>query len=409
MKKYLLLMIFLMALTNFTCGNSFKLFVKNSANYERIDALIKIPIEKLRKKNSKFLFNSFSVFDGIKEIPYQIVKKGERITAVLLLLDFKPAQSKILTFISGEKYSKGNYSPRTYAELAVMKNGKFDGKRVHGTKYENISVIKVPKEHIDHDGLFKYEGPGWESDKVGYRFYLDWRNATDIFGKKTDKLVLQSVGVTDTIADNNESFHTMQEWGMDIFKVGSSLGIGSFGMWSEDKVNMVSKCDSTRCEIIMNGPINSEIRTVYFGWSVGNMKYTVESSLSISAGSRLSKNSLAVFGYPQNIVTGFAKYPGTSFIKNNSKKGWNYIGLYGHQSLADDNLGIALFYKSKDLIELTEDKLSYIVKLRPGEGRLEYYFCAAWEKELNGIKSEKEFKEYLDKVVMELNIPIIVE
>lgn len=37
----------------------------------------------------------------------------------------------------------------------------------------------------DHAYYIKYERPGLESDKVGYRFYFDQRNAIDVFGKKT--------------------------------------------------------------------------------------------------------------------------------------------------------------------------------------------------------------------------------
>ena len=53
----------------------------------------------------------------------------------------------------------------------------------------------MPDEHTEiHLFSVGIKGPGWESDKVGYRFYLDWRNAADIFGKKVDTLVLQDVG-----------------------------------------------------------------------------------------------------------------------------------------------------------------------------------------------------------------------
>lgn len=409
MKKYFILILILAAAANFAADKSFKITIKNSLNSARVDAVIKIPIEKLTAKALGLLFNSFSVLDGKKEIPYQLEMKGNKVDAVYLLMDFKPKEIKKLKFVYGETYTKNNFKSRTYAELAVLKSSRFDGKRLHGTKFENVTGTKVPSNHIDHDGLFKYEGPGWESDKIGYRMYLDWRNATDIFGKKVDRIVLDKVGVTDTIADNNESFHTMQEWGMDIFKVGSSLGVGSFGMWADGKVNMVSKTDSTTCKISMNGPLRSEIITNYSGWAVNNNKYNLESSLSINAGSRLTKSMLKVSGNAANLVTGLAKYAGTNFIKGNSKKGWNYIALYGHQSLAGDNLGIVIFYRNKDLIELTEDALSYIVKLKPVSGAVEYYFGAAWENELNGIKNEKEFIKYLNAVVLDLNNPLIVE
>ena len=221
-------------------------------------------------------------------------------------------------------------------------------------------------------------------------------------------MFLKNIGVTDTVA-KDDSYHNMQDWGMDIFKVGSSLGIGSIGMMIEQKVNMVSKTDSIYCEISKNGPVISEVKTNYFGWLVGNKKYNLESKLSIAAGSRLSKHSILIKDEPDNLVTGLAKYEGTKFIKSNNNNGWNFIALYGKQSLANDDLGIALFYNQKDLIELTEDNLSHIVKLKTNNGKLEYYFAAAWQQEPNGIKNQKEFEQYLSNTILELNNPIKIE
>jgi hypothetical protein len=200
----------------------------------------------------------------------------------------------------------------------------------------------------------------------------------------------------------------MQSWGMDIFKVGKSLGIGSLGMMT-NKVEMISKTDSIICAISKNGPVKSEVKTNYYGWQVGDKKFNVESRYSIVAGSRLSKHAIVIDGDPDNLVTGLAKHEGTNYIKSNNGKGWNYIALYGKQSLAGDNLGIAIFFKQKDLIEITEDNLSHIVKLKPTNGKLEYYFGAAWQQEYNGIKSQNEFEKFLIDTVDELNNSIKVE
>src|SRR5699024_10733179 len=80
-----------------------------------------------------------------------------------------------------------NYKKRTQAELSIKKGGKFENREYIGGKFENVDSLRVPDEHTDHSWFIRYEGPGWESDKVGYRFYLDWRNATDVFGKTTEE------------------------------------------------------------------------------------------------------------------------------------------------------------------------------------------------------------------------------
>ncbi len=352
---------------------------------------------------------SFTLMDGDTEIPHQIINENNQ-KHIAFVIDLNPNETKVLQLTPDSKEKEKQFKSRTYAELA-MKPGSIhiDGK-FRGNKFENVTMIKVPEIHTDHDALFKYEGPGWESEKVGYRFYLDWRNATVIFGKKTNELILHKVGVTDTVA-KDDSYHQMQEWGMDIFKVGSSLGIGSIGMWHDGKVNMVSKTDSIYCEIAENGPVRSQVKTNYFGWLISDKKYNLESRFSITAGSRLTKAELIIEGSPDNIVTGVAKFEGTNFIKSDLQNGWAYIALYGNQTLVNENdkLGIAVLYKSSELIELTDDDLSYIVKLKPANSKVEYYFCAAWEQEPGGIKTEEEFVAYLNETLKQLNNPPVVE
>ena len=350
---------------------------------------------------------SFSVYEGENIIPSQLLSSNEK-KEIGFVLNLNPWRLNRLTIKSDNE--KHEFKSRTYAELS-MKPGNvyYDGK-FHGDKFVNISKLKVLSIHTDHDALFRYEGPGWESEKVGYRFYLDWRNANDIFGKKVSKLLLDNVGVHDTVAQD-DSYHSMLDWGMDIFNVGNSLGIGSIGMWSDNKVNRVSKTDSVYCEIPENGPVVSTIITKYYGWLVGENKYDLISTLSIAAGSRLTKCRLEISDNPENVVTGLAKYKGTDFIRNNGNGEWAYISLYGNQTLVgpDDKLGIAVFYRRNELEKLTEDDLNYVLQLKPIKGIIEYYFCAAWDQEPNGIKNRNEFIQYLDDTLEQLNNPPIVK
>lgn len=404
MKKLITLCAALLLLCSFTCDteqNILYLKIKNPNNFAVADGYVEMIIENKEK--------SFIIRDGNNVVPYQILRKGTEQNIVCLVTSLGPSEERTLTVHYSEDNEKPIFKSRTYAELAMKTDNIYHDRKFRGSTFTNVTKIKVPAIHTDHDALFKYEGPGWESEKVGYRFYLDWRNAIDIFGKKKNQLILSSVGVHDTAA-KDDSYHNMQDWGMDIFKVGSSLGIGSIGMWYDGKVNMVSKTDSIYCEITENGPIVSEVKTNYFGWQIGNYKYNLESKLSITAGSRLTKSEIEISNNPQNIVTGIAKYPGTHFFKSDIPGDWSYIALYGNQTLVSDNdkLGLAVFYRNKDMIELAEDNLSYIVKLKPLDGKAQYYFCAAWEQEENGIKNIEQFKKYLTETLQLLNNPITI-
>jgi len=395
----ILLLVVLPSCSDQQTEQTVQLSVTNQTNLSLTDVFVTTVIDTSIK--------SYSVHEGDNIIPSQLLISNEK-NEVGYVLNLNPSETKQISIKSDKE--KPEFKSRTYAELAMKPGDVYIDGRFRGDKFVNVTKIKMPAIHTDHDALFKYEGPGWESEKVGYRFYLDWRNANDIFGKKVDQLLLANIGVHDTVA-KDDSYHEMQSWGMDIFKVGNSLGIGSIGMWYDNKVYMVSITDSIYCEITENGPILSSVKTNYFGWLVGEGKYNLTSTLSIAAGSRLTKCQLVISGKPDNIVTGLAKYEGTDFIRNNGNGEWAYISLYGNQTLVGpkDKLGIAVFYQRNAFLELTEDDLSYVVKLRPVNGRIEYYFCAAWDQEPNGIKDRNEFIQYLDDTLVQLNNPPVVK
>jgi len=397
-KLILLVSLFLISCSN---ENYISIKVTNPTDLRLDDALVSTHINS----NSQ----SFILKSGNEEIPYQIIKSDNE-NIIKFVTDFNHNETKVFHLEETSNKNVKHFEQRTYAELSMKDGNVYIDKRFRGDKFVKVLHLKVPAIHTDHDALFKYEGPGWESEKVGYRFYLDWRNATDIFGKKYDKLILDQVGTHDTVA-KDDSYHSMQEWGMDIFKVGNSLGIGSIGMWANDKVNMVSKTDSVICSIPYTGPIEAKINTHYYGWQVGDKKYDLNSSLTITAGNRLTKSEIQISNNADNIVTGLAKYENTELIKSNYKDGWNYLALYGKQTLVDneDKLGIVVFYPTNELINSFEDSLSYIVKLKPQNGKVTYYFAAAWEQEENGIRNLEEFKIYLEEIVKVLNNPVIVD
>lgn len=410
MKKIILLISFLLLVTS--CSKdiyseyteTIEIKLINNLDIERADEFVSISKQKLIELKKDFNFDAFIVLDKKIELASQINEEN-----ISFVCDFKPKETKtVLIKYAKEGSKKRNYKNRTYAELAMKTDYELIDNKYTGGRFENVTKITVPEIHTDHDALFKYEGPGWESEKIAYRFYLDWRNATDIFGKKVDSLVLPIVGKYDIVAQN-ESYQKMQDWGMDIFKVGKSLGIGSVGMMVNDKVQMVNETDKIDFEITQNGPIKSKLKTEYFSWKVGENKFDLKTELSITAGSRLTKCELDISENPENMVTGIVKHSDTELIHSDKNGKWNYLALYGKQTLSKDNLGLVIFYDSENFIKHSEDKINYIVEMKPVNGKLQYYFAAAWEQEQNGIKNKKEFETYLKAEQKKLNNPIEIK
>jgi hypothetical protein len=385
-----------------------KLPAKNPANFSRKDEAVIFEIAKIKIKTEGFNDKAFVILANDRELPSQAndLDGDGSADQIVCVADFAPHEKKTLTLCyarSGEQSRE--YPKRTQAELSHKVGGEFVERKYQDGTFQNVQYLRVPPEHTDHSLFIRYEGPGWESDKVGYRFYLDWRNATDIFGKKTQEMILQNVG-----QDGFDSYHAMLDWGMDILKVGESLGIGSLAMWHEGKAQRVSQTDSITCAIVASGAVQSQIQTNYFGWKIGNGLYTITSNLSITAGSRLTKHTVEISDNPENLCTGIVKLDNTRLLSSpEASADWVYLATYGKQSLAEDNLGMAVLYRKRDLIKVTEDQFSHAVVLKPDKGKLTYYFLGAWEQEPAGIKTAEAFEAYLNRTAAELNSPVVIE
>jgi len=376
--------------------------VENPVPIDRSDQSVQISVEMIMDVFSDFNPNQFVIFADGKELASQSLDTDTDGIPDLIVVnvDFLASELKTMTIRYGRKgEKKRDYLQRAQAELSTKFGGNFVNRIYEGGTFQNVNYLRVPPEHTDHSFYIRYEGPGWESDKVGYRFYLDWRNATDIYGKKTSSMVLQNVGF-----DGLESYHEMSDWGMDILKVGESLGIGSPGIWLGDHAERIAVTDSITSRIVGNGPVYAQIQTKYFGWKAGPATCDIVSDLSIAAGSRMTQHDLHITGHLPNLCTGIVKHEKGVFLEAEpAESSWTYLATYGAQSLVDDDLGMAILYRNEDLIQLTEDQHSHVVVLQPKEGSLTYYFLAAWTQEIGGIRSQDAFAKYLEKTVQMLN------
>ncbi len=294
-------------------------------------------------------------------------------------------------------------APKTYAEISIAQGGEWK-ERVYegGMSFKNVDVFKLPKSHTDHSGYIRYEGPGWESSKVGYRLYLDWRNAIDIFGKVTDSLILDQVG-----QNGLGSYHEEQFWGQDILKVGQALGLGSYGRIEADSVHHFQNVDSTFVKI-QNLDDRSSVLVDYFGWESANTKINLSVDLSIESDSRMTKVALQTSSDVTGLVTGIVKFDGVDLIENDATEGdWAYIATYGEQTLVPDDLGMVIFYKKSQAETVVDGTFDHLIQFKPTPNPITYYFAAAWEKEKNGIATKEAFLTYVKGKLNELNKGIL--
>jgi hypothetical protein len=99
-------------------------------------------------------------------------------------------------------------------------------------------------------------------------------------------MVLNNAGL-----DGFDSYHEMQDWGVDVLKVGSALRIGSIAFWDGEKATQVEKTDSILCRV-KTGKNASVVNVDYYGWEINNIKTDLHTSLKIEAGSYLTKYNI---------------------------------------------------------------------------------------------------------------------
>ncbi len=384
-------------------SSQLKFSISNPRDFSRTEESISLSKLWLNTLVNDFNFNAFTVWDGTKEIPSQAGDaNGDGISDQLIFnTKLSALERKNFTL----KYSptgslSHTYPKRTHTELAVR---LVDGNYQDGI-FTSVAFQQLPKNYKIGDGLFKYEGPGWESDKIAYRLYFDQRNVIDIFGKKNASIVLPEVG------QPGGNYHKEADWGMDILKVGDSLGMGGIGMYSEGKVYRVDSAQDMSVAILEDGPLQSHLQIKHSNWALAGQDYNLTSDMTINAGSRLTHNSLNISSKAKNLVTGLVKHPSAQLINSGQNNGeWSYMATFGKQSIIGDELGMAIFYHKSSLIELTDDKKNHLVVMKPENGQLDYYFLATWAQDTDGITTEISFKTYLNQTLKQLNWPLLIE
>lgn len=285
-----------------------------------------------------------------------------------------------------------------YAEISIKEGGGWqEGPRGHmeyvGGEFKNVNDMETPEQHTDHSWYIRYEGPGWENAQVGYRLYLDWRNAIDIFGKKVDTLVLPHVG-----QDGFDSYHEMADWGLDILKAGKSMGIGGFGRLVQDSVIHFQTVGNTRAKVA-HGTQRATVKVDYTDWETAGSSIDLSAELSIFPMDRFTKVRLTPSAALEGLCTGMVKFNHIPLRTKTSPRGeWAYLATYGNQTLVDgaDQLGMALFYRVEQLSSLVEGQDDHLVVFKPGSTGVEYYFLGAWEQELDGLEDQADFYRDLD-------------
>ncbi len=365
-----------------------RLEVSNPSAFARPDTLVSLALNELG-----VTAGPLQVWEDDAARPTQLLDDDgdARPDRLVFLADLDEAATH--GYSINRKEAEGAVSPRTHAEVSIKEGGEWQGETYVGGTFVNVDRLTPPPQYTDHSEYIRYEGPGIESDLVGYRIYLDWRNGFDIFGKKTSEMVLQNVG-----QDGYESYHQMADWGADILKVGQSLGMGGYGYWDGAKTVLVSDTAERSVAVKSDGPIHSSLEIDYKAWKTGAATVDMTATLSMHAGSPMVDVALRTSAPLDNLAIGIVAHPGTELLLGDldiTGQAWSYMATFGSQTLFEDNLGMVVLFRKIDFIEQTRDESSFVLVMRPRGNELSYAFGALWSGREGGVQTREELEAFL--------------
>jgi hypothetical protein len=274
---------------------------------------------------------------------------------------------------------------------------------------------------------YQTDGPSWENDKVGFRHYLDGRNAKDVFGKRTPGITPENVGINEkgAVEDN---YHQMYDWGRDIFPVGNSVGLGGYALLVNNEImrlgitgkEPLNNVETTTFKIVSEGPENSVLSYNYKNWDVDGKKYQVQETTSIWPGMYGYKNTITVNGLQGNemFLAALSNINNTNPLQE--IKSGDFVCLIQHGHLTYQKqwiLGTAIIVtknRYKGYIEAPKTgKLtdSYLAKLTVKNNEsISYYAVAGWEMSADpNFKDAAYFTKYVTTLAEQLSAKISIE
>jgi len=423
MKSKLCLSIALSAMIFISCKaqklQSTKIVLTNNSDVALSQKAISIKRSTLKLKGTEKYFPI--VLQNSDTIPAQVndLDGDGKWDELFFTADFSAKEKKTVTL----KWS--NTDPK----YTVKTSARF-GKR----EAENLPVQPATEEVLLANQVYKKlgfqkyqtDGPTWENDKVGFRHYLDGRNCKDVFGKRTPEITPENVGI-DSKGAVEDNYHQMHDWGRDIFPVGTSAGLGGYGLLVGHDINRLgilindieNNVEKTTFKIVSEGPVNSVLSYNYQNWQASGNKYQVQETASIWPGMYGYKNTVSLNGLKGNETLAIA----LSNINNQNPlqviEAGDYVCFIQHDKLTYERqwiLGTAIIIPKESYQGYIEapktGKLtdSYLIKVNTKNNQpISYYPIAGWELSADkNFKDSAYFTNYVTNLAKQLSAKITV-
>lgn len=357
--------------------------VQNPSDFDRLTDIVELSVSDVKSKLAASDTSSYIVKNAAGEvIASQVTSDGK----LIFQAGVKAGETATYSVGTG---AKQDYKAQTYGRFITERKDDF----------------------------------AWENDRVAFRAYgpalieIDGpSNGFDLWFKRTPEMVIDKWYKNDIAGV--ASYHADHGEGLDDYKVGRSLGGGAMAPYVGNKLWLNQNFASQ--EVLDNGPLRTTFKLTYDNIDVDGKSFGESRTISIDAGSQLSKVTQQ-YGTTETIpvAAGIAKRekgdsiivaPDKTYIVYMEPKTSNvegiYIGLVFPDGMKDSTVDT---YKVRNDKSKKEDSYSHvlgIVDYQPNTP-VTYYTGYGWNK--YGFANEGEFVTYLENFVKSLKQPLVVE
>lgn len=379
MKRFVILFCLLGIL--FSCNKKESLVtvtVTNSSSFDRQHEMVEIPWDSICQKllitdNQKII-----VLDsGGQQIPYQVITEGTgKNLKLIFLADVEAGKRAIYEIKKGE--------PQTFAPMVY---GRF-----------------VPERKDDF---------AWENNRVAFRIYGPALEATgeisngmDFWVKRTDSLVIDKWYKNDLAGI--ASYHEDHGEGLDMYKVGRTLGLGMTAPYVNDTLCLGR--NFTEYKILDQGPLRISFQLNYKPYDAGGTLVTETRILSLDAYSYL--NQVKNIFTTDSTVSEMEAATGIVMVQDTKEETFmdakNGIMAY---KLPEDSVNGTIYTgvinpRGFLSVKVSQGHLLGINKYKPGTEYV-YYAGGGWSE--FGFDSFEDWIAYLKLYKNRLNEPLKIE
>jgi len=322
--------------------------VTNSLGIDRKGELVEVNLSSL-----KISFDSKTYVlknNENKEVGYQLVFNGnKKPQSFIFQVDVKANKSNKYTLIEGKP--------------AVVKSKTF--------------ARFVPERKDDF---------AWENDLCAYRMYgpalanENPSNGVDLWVKKTNELIVDEFYNGEL--KNGISYHVDHGHGLDLYKVGHTLGCGGIAPYSSNKLWVENHFDHYK--VIEVGPLRSVFTLIYDSVKVGELFYKQELTITTNAGSMLNKAEVKYSGPVQKLelAAGIFLHDGKGTLKQIISNG---TSAYAEEAVSDAKVPsgrnyVGFYIPSKVNDARKEGEHGLMTSSYKVGDTFTYYFGGGWSK-----------------------------